>query len=436
MPKRSKPQIDPAIYDQKDFELIKAQSTLFKASQEKVRDSFRRFFTSGSSDPYEPKKRGYAGEHADTELEQINNEVKAISRAVMRYPNDEVKEQLYRIHEKLKYQFAGRSVEGIEWLLGGASAMARGGFKNAQNFKNFLNTDPKKISPSRLITGIESVLTAIGYRMINADWAIAPFDPLNDPMSTEEQKLMQHTVIGLRDYVSAIKDFEDKHHLVDSINAVYKNRWFDDVGQATIYDAQDIIQNAVDVSEASEADQEDLLPQTPLPERKFQRYNDGTNLSWIGAADESNVPVRAHTSGTAPLTLAAMDAVLSSQGGPDYSHDTQDRDKLRTLAGALIIPTFLRGDFHSIAETYAGVEYYVEARSKKATGSTVTIQPIQPSDAFRGALKLMGNACTTDKVNGSAMPLQAAVKIVSEDVEQLIHDHDAQLTEQKRSKRI
>lgn len=318
-----------------------------------------------------------------TEKDLLQNEVKIISRAVMRNPDPEVLNSLYILHAKMKEQFAHMSDEALEWMLGGSSKMSHGGFKNAESFRNFLNKDPHKISASRLSMGIETVATAIGYRSIHASWTQEPTTPV-----TPEQKKMDKVIqciIGDR--------------RVPSIGEVYTSRGQDDVG-ADMYRHRndDVFYDAGDISDASDVDEvEEKQPLEKTPSRRFRQYTESEEVSWIGAAEQSNVPAQAHVSGTAPLTLAAIHGLFESGERPNsyFNH----AKNIRKLAGNLLVAPFLRGGFHTTAETVAGIEHYIVETAKKSY-SSAKATPLQPQEAFtRSIFMLMEASADNVKTN-------------------------------------
>jgi hypothetical protein len=66
----------------------------------------------------------------------------------------------------------------------------------------------------------------------------------------------------------------------------------------------------------------------------------------------------------------------------DFNLFIQD-NHVRILAGALLHPTYQRGDYHTIAETAAGIEYYLESRA----GQNLTL--LTPQESFKSGLQHM-----------------------------------------------
>ncbi|MCS5710676.1 hypothetical protein [Candidatus Berkiella aquae] len=388
-----------------------AEEILLNVGKEKISDKLRR-----------------SDENVSIQPNKINQTVKSISRAVMRHPDEKVLEMLCDLHQEMKSTFVNEPDEGIEWLLGGSRDMARGGFKNAQTFKAFLNKDPRKMSPSRLITGLETVATAIGYRMIHANWSLPPTNP-NDPMqnATPAQKQMNELIQKIR--------FTNGDVIMPPIGEAYVNRGFDDVARSPISLDDDIDIEAEDVSEASDLDgidEEVVLPAQKLPARVFQKHNDHA-LSWPAAALKSNIDVRAHTSGTAPLALSAIEGVLGyNRSGKLLTKE----EELRKLSGALLVASFLRGDFHTPAETQAGVEHYISEKKKRKNPSLKT-QLLQPKAAFTLALNSMSEASKNSKVSKKdKLALQSAIQMLSDEIISGTPEYETQLEKQMSKLRL
>ncbi len=310
-----------------------------------------------------------------TKLQAITRK---LSRAVMRYPSQEVKEQLYILHGILKDQFSTMSTSAIEWLLGGAPA-SRGRFKDGGSFKSFFDADPKIIPPSRLITGLETIATAISYRALDANWAAPPINPY--PNQHPEESLMHRK----------IKALFPKDIFVPCIGAAYNMRDEDQINNnpfSTSTEQKNQVQFFPDdISDVSDAEypSAETRPKELLPVRSFKEKPilGMPQHTWPAGAHHGNIPSRSHVSGTAPLVLGVINRLFAIKG---HSWIEQDNN-VRKLAGAILCPTYERGDFHTIAETAAGTEYYLEARQPGNTKSALS-----PQEAFKCALQHMTSA--------------------------------------------
>ncbi len=340
-----------------------------------------------------------------TLLEDNNRETKEISRAVMRHPDSEVIKQLEFAHKRMAESFSSMSDEALTWLLGGSSEMARGGFQDsktqtaAQKFREFLKTDPSTIPPQRLITGIESIGTAMGYRAIRASWVEPPFAPETPDQQIMDDKIQE--VMG------------DK--LTKSISTVYTIRAKDDLVVSPAPGSREIMGEQEDVSSASENEEEDQIPRKLIDTRKFRSEVRPGHYSWIGAAVDGGIEVRGHTSGTCALTLSAIDGLCSS-GKEPRSTWLDDQANFEALAGALTVAPFQRGDYHTIAETAAGVNHYLVERAIKK-GEDIDNTPMQPYDAFKYGMSMLVKASSTDKaLSTDSFSIREAVEAQADEV--------------------
>ncbi len=262
---------------------------------------------------------------------------------------------------------------GINWLLEGAPA-ARGGFKDAASFRKFLQTPPENLSSSRLITAIDSISTAIGYRSIAVGWAKPPHHPPPEHPAYEMYTKLKST------FASRIVPF-----IADS----YNTRFYDNRSHVEAGADSDIEVSPDDVSEASDVEyQEESLPQQRLG---GQRYRDAIDprsgmKSWPAAAAHGNVPIRAHVSGSAPIVLSVISSLYEDQGNSWF----RNSDNVRSFAGAVLIPTYERGDFHSTAETAAALEYFLAVKNKEP----VDIK--SPQECLKIGLDAMASATEGD----------------------------------------
>ena len=285
--------------------------------------------------------------------------IDSIARVVMRLPHPKAIEMLCQLHHAIGSKFANQSSEGLLWLLGG-SPLARGGFKDVANLRAFLAKDPKTISPSRLITGIETLLTAIAYRGILAPWAEKPIIP-----ETEQQQEMALLCNGVRKklVLDISQNYPDRRNYRVDVDGKF------DPNSEFLGDRRDELSDGSDL-------EEDLKPCARGPRLIFEKRKLLT--TWAYAAKEGNVPVGGPTSGTASLALAAADWLLA---------DTdlfQSQENVEIFTGAVLIPTYLRADYHVVAETFAGHDHYVNSHFNHDEQSFVS-----PYQALEGGLQLL-----------------------------------------------
>lgn len=295
---------------------------------------------------YGVQKDAHTNHPAHSETQSLTHK---FSRVVMRYPNQEVLAQLHFLHSVINNEFNKMNDAEIDWLLGGAP-MARGGFENAKHFKTFFAKNPQEISSSRLITAIDTITTAIAYRTIGASWTIPPHNPNILMPGYDMQKKLKATFI--KGFIDIIYE------------KAYTAREFD------IQDGDDSNNNiealADNVSVVSDIDDEPKAKSSrrmELPNKTYRTkiYPSDVNYTWPGAAALGNIPIRSHVSGSTPMVLSIIETFYKKYKNRWFSSG----QKAKMLAGALLIPAYERGDFHTVAETAAGIEYYIETKNSQ-----------------------------------------------------------------------
>lgn len=333
-----------------------------------------------------------------TDTNAIYDELKYIARAVMRDPDQSVLNILYAIHDKLKQVFLSQPNHHLHFLLE-QTTTNRGGFNNPDQFKRFLEQDASKIQSSRLITGIESILTCIIYCRIRYD-TFYNHDPL-----FSFKKLITNLVPDIVPHISETYiDREDDK--LDYYHDGQKNI-------AVIYPP--------DISEASGEDVP-AFPTAKLGVKAYKTDNGNGNLTFPGAALKNNISICGHVSGTAPSTLSAVDGLLSYDGS-DVTDILPTLGDYQKLAGAMFAAPYLRANFHTPAETHVGLIFYLDCMKFNIDVNNIEI--IQPRDAFIGGLELLYSAANTENKYGKEkrISLQSAIKIVSEDLIEKIGDY-------------
>lgn len=349
--------------------------------------------------------------HENTVIGNINNEVKCIARAVMRNPDLSTLKNLYIIHQSIKDIFADQPDKVLNFILSSGQE-SRGGFKDAEQLKKFLNTDPKKIEPSRLMTGIETFASSLAYCSFDAAKKAEYADPT------------------IRHFVDTILYPIIQEKNVPYISRTYINRGVDDIGKSTSNEKkllksknQAVTIDRIDVSEASGEDVEPF-PKKKTASREFLTQSDLQTNTFIGAALQSHIPVRGNTSGSAASTLSAIKGILDFNN-VNSNPIMGDSESCQKLAGALLIGPYLRGDFHSIAETYIGVMFYISANIDKIPLSQ--IEQIQPRQGFEGALKCLISAASNEGKYGSRkISLRHAIETVAPEILSKIGDEKAE----------
>lgn len=348
-------------------------------------------------------------------LAYVRDQVRTILRAVMRQPNKEVFSQLVFLHGKIKENFESMTDEAIRFLLKHSASEARGGFtpkvkkerkeiiKDAvQKFRDFLAQEPHTIKPQLLLTKIETILAAMGY-LYSANLAD----------TTEEQKMFDKVEELMKDKVA------------ERIKITYPSRTTDLVlGKEP--SVSDIVAEPQDVSSASEAEEEERYPPKP-PSAKFFNKGSETNISWPEAAVENGIPIRAHVSASATLLMPAIDGLYDS--GTNRSEWFKNDNNAKMLSGALLLPTLERGDYHTIAETTVGVNFYLNERArKKKDEHTIVNEPMTPDQAFKDGLSMLVNAASNERTTTQQMSLQRAISITAPSLIHLTDEIKAQST--------
>lgn len=302
-----------------------------------------------------------------------------VTRTLMRNPSASVRQSLELLHSRVQQHFGNMTDESLAWLLGGSRLNSRGGFQTVADFKNFLAQPPT--SSSRLITGLESIMTAVGYRHIRADWTEAPHQPVTPH---------EHAMAQVVDQI-----MQDEK--VSAVATTYKQRYGDDIAsdKANKWVTQETLHAYTqDVSDASDVDDVDTKqPKQSLPTRNFKTISDDGQPSWIAQAEKDGVYARAHTSGTAPLACAAIEGLLRNADG---SHELGAQGS-KELYTTLLIPQFHRSDYHSIAETEAGIEHFIGERDHKRLGTPMP-SALTPKAALINGINAITQS-TRDTVN-------------------------------------
>jgi hypothetical protein len=305
----------------------------------------------------------------------------AIARIAMREPNSVIKERLFELHQKIRTALIDFSDEALDWLIADF-VNSWGGFSSVAQLRGFLNKDPKYLNTSRLIIGLQCLLTMMGYRECQSDQV----------STLEQEKMANFLMLLLRDFT------------VERVTTVYPQRREDLLDQSCSalpeYDpSQECLGlQRAELSEASDSESESKVCNPSLfirvPHKKFRLFSplrSSTSedesptqrvFSWVGEAFRRKIPIRSHVSGTITLVASVIDAFLHNSA---WFADDQNVDQ---FIGAICLSTFERGDFHSIPETMAGLQYYLSERAKKMKKATI-VPTILPKDAYAKGIHLM-----------------------------------------------
>lgn len=287
----------------------------------------------------------------------------ALLRCVTRHPSDEHLARLEEVHKKLADILLPASDSSINWVISGSAWGARGGFRNAQDVRDFL-TNPQ--SSSRLATGLETLLCGIGYCSIGRG------EPEAIPVELKDffEKFVEPNKAAF---------IGDRAGRIPQREGDFWDAWHNKGAPYTELSMEIKAPDAV--SQASD------MPYTykhnnTLPNQQFRTQIDSSTQTWIGTAKDSSVPVRAHVSGTVPLEMAALNAVLQKDGNsPAWS---QNVDELKQFAIGLFGPTYERGDYHTLAETVYGIDHYLDSKSAKPTKASP-----RPDECYREGIQTL-----------------------------------------------
>jgi hypothetical protein len=206
--------------------------------------------------------------------------------------------------------------------------------------------------PASLVCDIETLSTALGY------CALCPRSPQLGPPWVKKSK--DRAPESVR---ACIADIDQGEFLVNSIG---ESKPWVRAFPARFSEFVDISPEEAEKSSLVELYQKTHLEPTQtlliaphiqpslgkaLERRQGLKPRCFTGQSYPAKSINMGVHMRSHVSGSAPLTLAAM-SFLDSLG-----KNTISEDRLFTRAG-LIISTYQLGDYHSFAETAAGVAHY------------------------------------------------------------------------------
>jgi len=262
--------------------------------------------------------------------------------------------------------------------------------------KGILPKDFKKNIHKHLLT-VESFSTAIGYGAIGSPNKLGP-----SWVKRSEEDLPSQNLLNF------IQDFKDKKFIVESLGEkqflsrgkedLISNRSFNkskiDIKTAGLSKDKKIEKPILNTSEQKlgiyipKGTQESIKGVTKegLDERYF------TIDSYVGLGFEQGVSMRAHTSGSAPLSLAAIQFLCSGRNSDELSDE-----HLAVYAGLLLL-TYEVGDYHSPAETTAGFCHFHQENKKQGIYYSNTgnqgdqyLSQVSPKNFLAISIGLMSN---------------------------------------------
>lgn len=322
-----------------------------------------------------------------------------LSRILMRHPNAAVRCNMELLHAQIKDKFGKMSDSSLDWLLGGSRKTSRGGFRTVQEFRQFLAMPVEKIPSSHLISNLASILAAIGHRYDRVDWVEPPFHP------GKKHAAIAKVIDGIMEQES-----------VPYIGTVFRDKPKDMMqGTHSPNTADFFTVKSRRMSNASLLDEDSpsKQPLYPTSSQTFRKYNSQGQLSWAGKAYKQGVRMRAHFSGTTPRVCAAIQGLLRCPNGDHLLNENDARE----LYSAILIPHLFRSDYHSIAETQIGIDYYIEQYKNKNQKNKKQIVPPSPTHAFElGVSAMLKSVRNTRRSGEETSPQQAAATLLGKKI--------------------
>ena len=334
-------------------------------------------------------------EEAKLNHELLVKEAK-ISTFVMNNPSEEAIQDLKSHYKDLSKVFTDHDIqaEDLEYILW-ATPEARCTFskhyctdkqERLEKMNNFLS-DLKSGALERSIdagnyaekaANLESILTALGYRAVGPSWIKDDKDEKGETIIRPEN-VKAICNIGVKQFlVSSIGDEEFPDRASDDANSKAKDSDLPrkELEESYVIPSEDQVKIDHNSNDA---------PKSGLAERYF------TKISYVAKGIEGKVAMRAHVSGSAPLSYAALNFLKShveigssgesfnetqvsdvkesaAEGKKYYEEEIINRQPLvgrvkiteaesQRFKG-LLVASYSLGDYHSFAETMAGAAHY------------------------------------------------------------------------------
>ncbi len=310
------------------------------------------------------------GSSANPENQHCSEE-DVLMRTIMRHPDRDLEPQLDELHSRIGDLLEDQSDEALLWLLGGGSPNPRGGFQNdVLALKKFLAKNPSEIGSSRLISGLETLITNISYRAIKAQNSSQPLEPETD----DQKKLFDSLCLPAKEWILKQSD----------INRIYLDRKFSQSHQGDVSGILPEIRE--DLSEGSDIDLDDFQESLQKPSNflgktfpSFMRYKNTFISTWAHSAQQSNIPIRLLVSSSASICAGTVCWLLSE------SKELSNSENINSLCALLFIPTYYRAHYHTIAETAAGIYHYTVCKGNNQT----FYLPLSPQESLSFALRML-----------------------------------------------
>lgn len=355
-----------------------------------------------------------------------------ILRSAMRNPSSSCLTTLYELHKCFSDFIPKNNLDTLNWILGGLKNklnnsnkygfVARVNWKKAEDLQDFLKSDPRLFPPSKLIVGLECISCALSYRSINADWVEPPFPPMYPETSTNRIR---------KKFYDFLKNITQPWQ-VESVGTLF-NRTVESakpelvasgkIPRDKIFDA-DYHDTLSEVSDDEDGNQDCLkklkvlvhkkpaVVEKRLPNFTFYRtipQNGRDANTWPYSAHAAGLNVRANVSGTAPLALSVIMGIAHSniphfdrylrplKWNPNYFGEF--RKTMQKFASLLLIPNYERSDYHTVAETYAGITYYCYKLYREKVGPYYSMDQVRlhPISAYLYAIADLSSMVSSRK---------------------------------------
>ncbi|WGL60045.1 hypothetical protein QEJ31_00310 [Pigmentibacter sp. JX0631] len=410
-----------------------------------------------------------------------------ILRAVMRNPSSELLVSLQELHKNFRI-FIPNDPVTLNWILGGLKLnekkfkngireanpfVARTSWKNIDDLKNFLDADATQMNPSLLIVGLESLACALAYRSVNGTWieeANPPLKPITPstqiradfinslyhlnyqwsvpyigalfdkniesaPDNTTSLDPDSYFSSNYNGYLSEVSDDEDES---EDENSKKKRKRLPDSDCDHSSEAENPTKKKKCLSDSVSVQSSEAENPTKkrLPKNNFYKTSqiDGVyGNTWTFSAHNAGLAVRANVSGTAPLALSIFVGLANNYHSPHLQSllwnpsDFQAFKKgVQLLGTLLLVPNYERSDYHTVAETYVGITYYVyklnEIRKDSVQKFPIDFAKLHPIDSYNEAMANLSEASSNEQysvnIKGTGIQiisLKEAIKTVADD---------------------
>lgn len=389
-----------------------------------------------------------------------------ILRSVMRNPSADMLIALQELHKNFRLLIPNDPIT-LDWILGGLKSnekkynnnakennpfIARTSWKNIEDINNFLNTDASQMSPSYLIVGLENLACALAYRSIYASWVEEPNPPLK-PVTSDTQVRANFintlTHLNYQWLVPSIGTLFDRgiEQAPDNPASLEPESYFSaDYNDhlSEVSDNEETLQDEnlkkkrkrLPDSQSEQSVENENPKKKRLPKNNFYKTSqiDGVyGNTWTFSAHNAGLSVRANVSGTAPLALSIFVGIANSYKSSNLqsliwnpTNFQAFKEGIQLLGTLLLVPNYERSDYHTVAETYVGITYYIyklnEIRKDSVQKFPIDLAKIHPIDSYKEAITNLSQSASDDiykvyikGVGVQSLSLKQAIKIIADD---------------------